>query len=480
MHLVLLLAGTGGMVAAFYSLTNEDTKFLNFMMFWALSLLYFLIIHGRKKIIEMFRNMAASLRVLAILSFCVVYIALSPYYTILLFHFIGYILAFPVSLVFREYDIFFGSPRCLEVPNRFCGIYEHVAWESMSPMIIFQTIFLLLSFIQFLPVFFGICGMVLFHVFISPFTYYSNVVYETTADKFEKSPIAFCLLPFSILWKNDKYAHRFICGLQTFGLFMLALPIWGGTEDRHGITIAMTALVLMNSIRFRLLYKLEEKEEETQRMSRLSWIQYLLITYLFGGFMLSEYFGRGIGLLGRKYFDDCIFDRLCDTDLAPYSIVTNLLGFLVALGFIVALALAVFLLLRIYSSFAECHKQYKDFKMEEESPELKTNELLSVYSGPMHNPVGDVRHEIPMKKEKIPQKNEKRNTRGGGRNQNGRSSEGQPTVVHLETLANIQDWDSIASELVPKKDLDEINTALKMAGLRTLKDFLGSSSEDEF
>ncbi|KAL0251013.1 hypothetical protein GEMRC1_000227 [Eukaryota sp. GEM-RC1] len=236
----------------------------------------------------------------------------------------------------------------------------------------------------------------------------------------------------------------------------------------------------MNSFRFRLLYKLEEKEEETQRMSRLSWIQYLLITYLFGGFMLSEYFGRGIGLLGRKYFDDCIFDRLCDTDLAPYSIVTNLLGFLVALGFIVALALAVFLLLRIYSSFAECHKQYKDFKMEEESPELKTNELLSVYSGPMHNPVGDVRHEIPMKKEKIPQKNEKRNTRGGGRNQNGRSSEGQPTVVHLETLANIQDWDSIASELVPKKDLDEINTALKMAGLGTLKDFLGSSSEDEF
>ncbi|KAL0242830.1 hypothetical protein GEMRC1_005393 [Eukaryota sp. GEM-RC1] len=155
----------------------------------------------------------------------------------------------------------------------------------------------------------------------------------------------------------------------------------------------------MNSIRFRLLYKLEEKdEEELQKTNspwkRFTWIQYLLITYLFGGFMLSEYFGRGIGLMGRKYFDDCIFDRLCDTDVAPYSIVTNLLGFVVALGFIVALALAVFLLLRIYSSFAECHKQYKEFKMEEESPELKTNELLSVSSGPLHIPSSNVKQEV--------------------------------------------------------------------------------------
>ncbi|KAL0242717.1 hypothetical protein GEMRC1_005280 [Eukaryota sp. GEM-RC1] len=225
-HLVLLLAGSGGIVAAYYAFTNVDTKFLNFMMFWGLSLLYFLIIYGRKKIIEMFRNMAASLRVLAILSFCVVYIALSPYYIILLFHFIGYILSFPVSLVVREREIFFGSPRCLEVPNRFCGIYEHVAWESLSPWNIIQTIFLFMSFIQFLPPFLVICGMVMFHIFVTPFTYYSKVVSETSTDTFEESPVAFCLLPFSILWKNDKYAHRFICGLQTFGLFMLALPIW--------------------------------------------------------------------------------------------------------------------------------------------------------------------------------------------------------------------------------------------------------------
>ncbi|KAL0249479.1 hypothetical protein GEMRC1_004711 [Eukaryota sp. GEM-RC1] len=342
MHLALLLAGSGGLVAAYHSLTNEDTKFLNFMMFWSLSALYFLMIYGKKSIKDMFGNMTPSLRILALLSYVIVYVTLFPYFFILLFHFIGYLLAFPISLVIREFDVFAGSPKCLEVPNRFCGIYQDVAWESLHPDIILQCIFLIMYFFQYLPLFFGVCGMVIRHAVVSPFIYYFNLVKKTTLAQFDKSPVAFCLLPFSILWKNDKDAHRFVCGVQTFGLFMLALPIWGGHESRHGITLAMAILVLMNSVRFRLLAAVELEEEKDQRMSTFSWCQFILITYLFGGFMLSEYFGRGIGLLGRKYFGNCIFDRLCDSDVTPYSIFTNLLGFVVALGFIVALAMAVF------------------------------------------------------------------------------------------------------------------------------------------
>ncbi|KAL0220654.1 hypothetical protein RCL1_000508 [Eukaryota sp. TZLM3-RCL] len=330
-----------------------DRKLFNFLIFMYQLVFAVSLFRNRQELSTLLTKTIGGLRFV----FYLFLILNLPSFFLMFVHLLSYIFTAPISLVVGQMRTFFDGSGCLMFEKKTCNFYTDIAWNVQVWHII-ELLMYLMTMIQ--PFLFGFSGPL-----IGIFTSFQNFVFPkeefmSENPRFTGSSFIRCC---SIFTSLEHHASVFSLSLSTLTIIVVLVKIFLELVgfSRHLIS-GFLFLITINAIwRLTLVKKGSEGYFFVETAVIYQSVLWIALSFVY----LSDYLGRGIGIVLHSLTDWCPIANIC-TIPREYSILQNLFSFIVSLITLLCVCVIVFTYFKIFSCCKGCVKQYKDFVEQQE------------------------------------------------------------------------------------------------------------------